>query len=176
MIDPTVVTASGGQVWDAWFNSSGTATMGYWADRIFSGTAGLLKALASGGKNLNNRQPLQPVAFAVRSGGGEYMAYCVPTKTITCARIALWRVGANKARVVPGSGGGQDSKVALAAAPGGHLWVLWFDLRQNVIQVVRTNAAATAFGRVLTIAPPKHMFDFQALEAEGSPGPLDIVA
>ncbi len=54
--------------------------------------------------------------------------------------------------------------------------MLWFDFRRNIIEAVRTNAAATAFGRVLTIAPPKHMFDFQALEAEGSAGPLDIVA
>jgi len=125
----------------------------------------------SPGSVASRHNPSEP-----RPHGGEYLAYCVPTKTISCAHIALWRVGAKKARTVPGSGGGQDSKVALAAAPGGHLWVLWFDYRRNVIQVVRTNAAATAFGRVLTLAPPKHLFTFQALEAEGSAGPLDIVA
>jgi hypothetical protein len=176
VIDPTLVTTSGGTVWAAWFNSSGTATMGYWVDPIFSGKAGMRKAPGSGGTNLNNNQPLQPVALATRNGGGEYLAYCVPTKTISCGHIALWRVGNKKALTVPGSAGGQDSKVALAAAPGGHLWVLWFDYRTNVIHAVRTNATATAFGRVLTIVPPAHLFSFEALEAEGSAGPLDIVA
>lgn len=176
LIDPTLVTNGGGQAWGAWFNSSGTDTMGYWADPIFTGTAGMVKAPGSGGKNLNNSQPEQPVAFAVRDGGGEYMAYCVPTKTLTCGHIALWRVGASKAITVAGSNGPQESKVALAAAPGGHLWVLWYSYRSNVIRVVRTNAAATRFGPVQTLAPPPHLFSFQGLQAEGSSGPLDIIA
>jgi hypothetical protein len=77
---------------------------------------------------------------------------------------------------VPGSNGPQESKVALAAAPGGHLWVLWYSYRSNVIKVVRTNAAATGFGSVQTIAPPPHLFSFQGLQAEASAGPLDIIA
>jgi len=35
--------------------------------------------------------------------GGIYLAYCVPTKTLTCAHVALWRAGAAKAMQVPGS-------------------------------------------------------------------------
>jgi hypothetical protein len=150
--------------------------MGYWADQIFKGVSGMVKAPGSGGKNLNNSQALEPVAFASRVGGGEYVAYCVPTKIITCSHIALWRVGAKKAMTVPGSNSDQDSKVALAAAPGGHLWVLWYNYRSNVIQAARTNANATAFGSVMNIAPPPHLFSFQGLQAEGSTGPLDIVA
>ena len=176
LIDPTLVTSGGGTVWGAWFNSSGTATMGYWADQIFTGASGMVKAPGSGGTNLNNSQPLQPVALATRAGGGEYLAYCVPTKTITCSHIALWRAGAAKAMTVPGSASGGDSKVALAAAPGGHLWVLWFDFHSNVIQAVETNAAATAFGTVMTITQPPNPFSFQGLQAQASSGPLDIVA
>jgi hypothetical protein len=176
LIDPTLVTSGSGTVWGAWFNSSGTATMGYWADQIFTGASGMVKAPGSGGTNLNNSQPLQPVALATRTGGGEYLAYCVPTKTITCSHIALWRVGAAKAMTVPGSATGADSKVALAAAPGGYLWVLWFNFHANVIQAVRTNAAATAFGKVLTIAQPPNPSSFQGLQADSSAGPLDIVA
>jgi len=176
VIDPTLVTDAAGTVWGAWFNSSGTATMGYWADPVFKGASGMRKAPGSGGMNLNNSQPLEPVALATRAGGGEYLAYCVPTKVVTCGHIALWRVGAAKAMVVPGSASGHDSKVAIAAAPGGHLWVLWYDFQANVIQAVRTNAAATSFGPVMTITPPPHLFAFQDLQAEGSTGPLDIVA
>jgi hypothetical protein len=176
LIDPALATDGSGTVWGAWFNSSGTATMGYWADKIFTGAKGMVKAPGSGGTNLNNSQPLQPVALATRAGGGEYLAYCVPTKTITCAHIALWRAGATKAITVPGSSGGQDSKVAIAAAPGGKLWVLWFDFKSNHIQLVETNATATGFGPVRTLAPPPHLFTFEGLEADASTGTLDIVA
>lgn len=176
LIDPALTTDGSGTVWGAWFNSSGTATMGYWADKIFTGAKGMVKAPGSGGMNLNNSQPLQPVALATRAGGGEYLAYCVPTKTITCSHIALWRVGATKAIMVPGSSGGQDSKVAIAAVPGGKLWVLWFDFKSDHIQLVETNAAATGFGVVQTLAPPPHLATFEGLEADASAGSLDIVA
>jgi hypothetical protein len=176
VIDPALLTDSTGTVWGAWFNSSGTATMGYWVDRIFSGSSGLRKAPGSGSTFSDNNQPLQPVAFAARAGGGVYLAYCVAAKNVSCRHIALWRAGARRAMTVPGSASGRDSKVALAAAPGGHLWVLWFNFGTNVIQAVRTNAAATRFGRVLTIRPPARLADFNGLQAEGSAGPLDIVA
>ena len=177
VLSPTLVNGQGA-VWGAWFNSSGTATMGYWVDKIFTGASGMLKAPGSGGVGLNNSQPLQPVALAARAGGGIYLAYCVPTKTLTCGHVALWRAGAAKARQVPGSASatGQDGKVALAAAPGGHLWVLWFDFHANVIRAVETNAAATGFATPLTIRPPAPLAAFNGLQANASLGPLNIVA
>jgi hypothetical protein len=51
-----------------------------------------------------------------------------------------------------------------------------FDFKSNHIQLVETNATATAFGRVQTLAPPAHLFIFQGLEADASAGTLDIVA
>jgi hypothetical protein len=54
--------------------------------------------------------------------------------------------------------------------------VLWFDYRSNVIHVVRTNAAVTSFGSVLTLYPPRPLFTFQGLQAEGSAGRLDVLA
>ena len=87
--------------------------------------------------------PHCPASAGVNSGGGEYLAYCVPTRTITCSHIALWRVGATKAIMVPGSSSGQDSKVAIAPVPGRKLWVLWFDVKSGHIQLVETNATAT---------------------------------
>jgi hypothetical protein len=44
------------------------------------------------------------------------------------------------------------------------------------MHAVRTNAAATSFGAVMTIKPPAHLSSFEGLQAEGSAGPLDIVA
>jgi hypothetical protein len=54
--------------------------------------------------------------------------------------------------------------------------VLWYDFRADLIHAVRTNAAATSFGAVMTIKPPAHVVTFWGLQAEGSAGPLDIVA
>jgi hypothetical protein len=175
VLNPTLLT-SHGVVWGAWFNSSGTATMGYWVDKIFSGAPGMRKAPGSGGRNLNNSQPEQPVALAARTRGGIYLAYCAPTRILTCGHVALWRAGAARAMSVPGSASGNAGKVALAAAPGGYLWVLWFDFHSNVIHAVRTNAAATAFGPVRTIRPPAQLDSFSGLEANASLGPLSIVA
>ena len=175
VLNPALVTSQG-VLWGAWFNSSGTSTMGYWADKIFTGAPALRKAPGSGGKGLNNSQPLQPTALAGRAGGGTYLAYCVPTKVLTCGHVALWRTGAAMARTVPGSASVQDGRVALAAAPGGHLWVLWFDYHANVIHAVETNAAATRFGAVLTIRPPAHLYAFDGLQANAIRGPLSIVA
>lgn len=54
VIDPTLETDSSGRVWGAWFNSSFTSTMGYWADPILTGKSAMKKAPGSGGTNLNN--------------------------------------------------------------------------------------------------------------------------
>jgi hypothetical protein len=81
---PALARDRGGSIWAGWFTESGQSNQG------------------SGGKSLANNHPLQVVAFAARAGGGLYLAYCVPTKTVPCAHVALWRAGAAKPRTVPG--------------------------------------------------------------------------
>jgi hypothetical protein len=174
--DPTLVRTKSGAILAGWFNSSGTASEGYWTDQIAPSKGAPAKAPNSGGPNLTNGQPFQPVALATQVGGGEYLAYCVPTRILHCSHIALWRVGSKKTIAVPGSASGQANNVAIAAAPGGHLWIAWFDNGTNKVSVVRTNSAATGFGPVLTFAPPASLFAFSGLEAEGSTGPVDLIA
>lgn len=174
--DPTLVRTKSGGILAGWFNSSGTATEGYWVDQIEPSQGTPVKAPDSGGASQNNGQPFEPVALASRAGGGQYLAYCVATKVLHCGHIALWRVGAAKALTVPGSASGKANFVAIAAAPGGHLWIAWFDNGTNKVSVVRTNAAATGFGPVLTFAPPSKLFTFDGLQAEGSTGPVDLIA
>jgi len=165
-----------GSVWVAWFTESGESDQGYWVDKITPAQAAKAEAPGSGSPSLANNQPLQSVAFTAGAKGGGYLAYCVPTATITCAHVALWKVGAAKATTVPGSTTQHAAHVAIAAAPGGHLWVLWYDTSQNKIHVIRSNAAATKFGPGQTIAAPPATVEFDGLEAEGSQGPLDVVA
>jgi hypothetical protein len=176
VVGTTLARGSDGSVWMAWFTESGASDQGYWAAKLLPAQAAKVKAPGSGGTGLANNQPFQSVAFAARAGGGQYLAYCVPSKTIECAHIALWRAGATKAATVPGSGSQHASHVAIAAAPGGHLWVLWYDTSQNKIHVVRTNAAVTKFGPDQVIAAPPATGELDGLQAEGSQGPLDVVA
>ena len=64
------------------------------------------------------------------------MAYCSPTSTKRCAHLDLWRVGSSTAKVVPGSGTGNVTRVALAAGLQGRLSVVWYDAGKGVIHAV----------------------------------------
>lgn len=176
VVGPTMARDKSGSVFAAWFNASGQASQGYWVARLLPTPAPKVKAPGSGGQNLAENEPFQSVALAARVGGGEYLAYCVPTKTIECAHINLWKVGSASARTVPKSATGHASHVAIAAGPSGHLWILWYDSGLNKIRVVRTNSAANGFGTVRTIAAPPNVFQFDGLQAQGSQGPLDVIA
>jgi len=172
----TLIRAGDGSVWVGWFTESLASDQGYWVAKLLPAQAAKVKAPGSGGTGLANNHPLQSVAFAARAGGGEYLAYCVPSQTIGCAHIALWKAGASKASVVPGSATQHAAHVAIAAAPGGHLWVLWYDTSQNKIHVVRTNAAVNRFGPVQTLSAPPSTAVLDGLQAEGSQGLLDVIA
>jgi hypothetical protein len=56
------------------------------------------------------------------------------------------------------------------------MWVLWYDTSQNKIHVVRTNAAVSRFGTPQTLPAPPSTIELDGLQAEGSQGPLDVVA
>jgi hypothetical protein len=177
VVGTTAARGSDGSVWVAWFTESGASDQGYWVAKLLPAQAAKVKAPGSGGTGLANNQPFKSAAFAARAGGGEYLAYCVPSTTIECAHnIALWKVGAGKASVIPGSASQGSVHVAIAAAPGGHLWVLWYDTSNNKIHVVRTNAAVTKFGAAQTLSDPPSTFELWGLQAEGSQGLLDVVA
>lgn len=176
VVGPTMARDSSGAIWGAWFNASGAASQGYWVDKIVP-SAAKVKAPGSGSGTLSENEPFEAVAFTSRVGGGEYLAYCVPTKLIRCAHIDLWKAGATKALVVPGSATGHASNVAIAAAPNGYLWVAWYDSSVNKIKVVRTTASAGGFGTVRSIAAPSgSSLLFDDLQAEASKGPVDLVA
>lgn len=174
--NPTLIRTKKGTVLAGWFDTTGNVNEGYWVAQIWPSKGAKIKAPNSGGHNQNNGQPLQPVALVARQGGGNYLAYCVPTHLITCGHVALWRVGARRALRVPGSSSGFATKVAMSNGRGGHLWIAWFNTQTNRISVVRTNAAATGFGRVRTINTPAPLFAFLTLSVEGSTGPLDLIA
>jgi hypothetical protein len=169
-IDGDVLSrAKNGSIWVGWFDE------GYRVRQILPSPGASMKAPRSGTKNGPDNEPRQSVAFAARSGGGLYLAYCSPAPAQPCAHIDLWRVGSSKVLVVPGSGTGSAGKVALAAAPGGRLWISWFDFGTNSVHAVRTNKAATSFGVRRSVKQPLATFIFNGLQSEGSSGRLDVV-
>ena len=178
LIEPTLVRTSTGKIVAGWFNSAGDSipNEGYWAAQIWPSKGVKMKAPNSGGHNQTNGQPEQAVALVAHPGGGSYLAYCVPTHSVHCSHIALWRVGAARAVTVPGSSSGMANLVTLTAGHAGHLWISWFDTGTSKISVVRTNTAVTRFGQVRTINAPGPLFDFLGLSALGGSGPLDLVA
>ena len=175
VVGPTMVRDKSGNIWAAWFDNSFKSDQGYYVDQILPSAKTRVKAPGSGNAAQNN-QPLEAVALAARVGGGLYLAYCVPTKTVQCAHIALWRDGSTTVRVVPGSATGHASHIAIAAGPGGHLQIGWYDSAMNKIRLVQTNSAATGFGTVRTISAPPSTIEFDGLQLEGSKGPLDVIA
>lgn len=175
VVGPTMVRDASGNIWAAWYENSFKSDQGYYVDQILPSAKPRVKAPGSGNAAQNN-QPLEAVAFAARAGGGLYLAYCVPTKTAPCVHIALWRDGSTKVQVVPGSATGHATHIALAAGPGGHLQIGWYDSAMNKIRLVQTNSAATGFGAVRTISAPPSTIEFDGLQLEGSKGPLDVIA
>ena len=175
LMNPTLIQTKNGTVLAGWFNNSGKASAGYWVAQISPSKGTRIKAPHSGSSQANG-QPFQPVALVARQGGGNYLAYCVATTLLRCRHIALWRVGAARALTVPGSSSGKAAFVAMSADRGGHLWIAWFDTATSKISLIRTNAAATRFGQVRVITIPPKLFDFEGLRAEGSAGPVDLLA
>jgi hypothetical protein len=157
-----------GQVWVAWYDQ------GYRVRRILPAAAPPVKAPSSGSGSPDN-EPRQQVALAARAGKGLYLAYCSPAALNACARINLWHAGSAKPMIVPGSRTGSSGLVALTPAPGGRLWVAWYDFAANVIRAVLTNPAATGFGPVHTIKPPSATFIFNGLQIAATATRLDVI-
>lgn len=180
VLDPALVT-SGSTVRLVWFQW-GSGTDGVYTAQVYPvpSSVTVTKAPGSSTKYDGKQQAVSPdtpgrTPLVAPAGGGVYTAYCVGYPS--CAHIALWRVGATKAVTVPGSKNAMH--VALSPGPGGRLWLSWYDYSSGGhIKAVRTNAAATRFGPVRTIALPKGNSPY-ALQVDGSrtvvAAPADIV-
>ncbi len=64
--------------------------------------------------------------------------------------------------------------ISLAAAPGGRLWAFW--QVDNSIRATRSNPAATKWGQIVSVKPPKGTSAIYNLVGEASTGPLDLLA
>jgi hypothetical protein len=169
---PDVATdASGGRTVLAWF-SLAKGREGIWAQQVLPTVGPRLRAPGSvtGGKVVTSDQR---TAIAARVGRpGVYVAYC--SGYPTCKQAKLWQVGAKNALVAGTSPDVED--VNVAAGPEGRLWVMWHDGQSaRGLFVRRTNKAATRFGPLIRVAPPRGTSTIWKLNGEGSTGVLDLL-
>lgn len=172
LLDFSMATEKASQdVWGAWYNLQ-MPKNGVWAMKLEPSRGAPMRAPGSIDNSGDSLIPGQNVALTGRIGAkGVYAAYC--SGYPTCTGIKLWKVGANGAITVPGSGG--MDVVALAPGPNGRLWIVWHESAVNKLFAIRTNKAATRFGAARSISLPSGTFDVNAITAEGSTGLVDVV-
>lgn len=116
--------------------------------------------------SLSTRLPIT----ARRGAAGVYVGFCEGYPV--CESINVWKHSDSEARVVAKARAPRH--VNIAPGPEGRLWLMWMQRQQ--LFAVRSNRAATRFGPVLTVAPPKGTSSVWRLMGEGALGPLDFFA
>ena len=161
---------------NATFDAAGTA---YLAWIVLGGleSPGSLQVMPVGGAPVTAPKSAaawtgQRVSISSRIGaGGVYVAYGSGSNEFD-ALPAWWRVGAAKPIVIKGQRDAEHT--GLAPAPGGRLWIYWN--RHGRLYAARTNQKAKKLGAIVSVKPPKGTDAIYNLQAEGSRGPLDVLA
>ncbi|MBT0992761.1 hypothetical protein KIN34_00455 [Cellulomonas sp. DKR-3] len=163
-----------GSVWAAWYvGSSDAAARGIWTQRILPTTSTPVRAPGSG----TQVSVEQRVALVARSGGGLAVAYPVGYPFVT--QVRLWRVGASTSSSSYVQVAARDARlVAASPGPSGRVWVAWatrYTGAAATVKAVRTSTTATRVGSVVRTRPLGAGTVWH-IAAEGSRGPLDVVA
>lgn len=163
------------QAWTAWYSNSGQAgTDGIDAQSILPALGTRVHAPGSTthfAGSISSIDPSQRVQVAARRGGGLYTAYQVGYPSPQ--KVAMWRLGAGAAVVLRDGRG--VSRPGVAAAPGGRMWLFWWEPSTSTLRAVRTNKGATKFGRVCSIHTPHNTTEVWKTAGEASNGRLDLV-
>lgn len=156
----SVVQPSTGTLWAAWWTLDNTATgaLHY---------ATVLPTKGAIGKLPERLDPDQRVALA-NGPGGPWVAYLAGYPTATS--VKLFNLVTKRTVTVPGSAGA--TRPALAAGPGGRLWVAWVVQGTGTVKVTRTSTTVSSFEPVQSLARPQAVY---TLSIQGSAGPLDVV-
>lgn len=114
---------------------------------------------------------LHPVGITGRIGApGVFVGYHRGTNPFL-SDPSVYRVGTGQATRLTKKDG---ELISLAAAPGGRLWAFW--KVENSLRATRSNPAATKWGQIVSIKPPKNTTAIYSLAGEASAGPLDLLA
>jgi hypothetical protein len=119
-------------------------------------------------------------ALAARVGGGVYVASAAGYPTLT--RVLVWRLtsGGALAQTMEAASAANvsHSLVALAADPVGRIWVAWRQSGPGGARVYarRSNRAGTAFGAVVSAAPPPGAAQLEVIDLAPQEGLTDVLA
>ena len=159
--DPKLgVDSSSGQVVSAWNDDGGDVKV-------------MPIAPAGGPVSIPNSSDngLHPIGITGRIGApGVFVGYGRGTNPFL-SDPSVYRVDTGQATRLTKKDG---ELISLAAAPGGRLWAFW--KVDNAIRATRSNPAATKWGRIVSINPPKQTTAIYNLVGEASTGPLDLLA
>jgi hypothetical protein len=111
--------------------------------------------------------------LVARDGGGVYLAYCGGYPT--CKQVLLWRVGRGAPMTVS-AGAAKIEDVNASRGPDGRIWVTWWSRDEGRVFATRSNKKASSFGAVVSAPLPAGERHVWKLFAEGSAGPLDVLA
>lgn len=165
----TTLAREGDGVTVAWSANGDTdATSGVFVKQLLPAVGPTVKAPQSTTKGdfvMSSRS----TPFVARPGGGLYAAYCLGYPT---CKVGVWKVGAAKPVVVPGSNDARQ--YAMGVAPGGRLWVAWSVANSNLVRFTHTGTSGTGFGAVTTIKPPKGATVY-GISVAPSDGSADLV-
>jgi hypothetical protein len=182
---PDLAADASGAVWLAWA-ANVTGSEGVWVQQVDPASGAPVGApsrlpgssTVSNGVNsfsmMLSRVPM--AARAAAAGGGIYVAY--PTGYPTTTRVRVWRLGFGSGMLVAG-GGAAKQEAAVAADPGGRIWVVWSQKSAGgrvVVYARRSDPNAAAFGAVVSIVAPKGKDAIYQLAAAAQAGRLDVFA
>jgi hypothetical protein len=167
---PNLATdAKSSEVVLGWFSNAGH-DHGLWTQTIAPSLGekqfvpGSATADHESAKSLDQRMPIT----ARHGAPGVYVAYCAGYPI--CKSVNVWR-SKDKEPIVVAKG---DARlVNIAPGPEGHLWVMWS--RGSRLYASRSNRAATRFGAIVPVPPPKGTDTVWKVDGEGSNGPLDLL-
>jgi hypothetical protein len=168
--------AASGKTWTIWYSNSQSSLSanGIDAQQIEPSLGSRLHAPSSSTTSLSKPASIQPndaVPAVARQGGGVYTAYLIGYPTPT--KIGIWRVGASKPHIIKTGHAVQD--IGLVPGPGGKLWLYWWQQGSDHMHAVRSNASATAWGRVASFTTPHKTTDVWHAAGDGRNGRLDLV-
>jgi hypothetical protein len=128
---------------------------------------------SSDGKEIRVCDAAGRVPLAVRAASGDFFV-ADSAGYPTANRILLWELGGGVRTVT--AGGGEKRTVALAADPGGRLWLAWSRRDSNRLFFRRTNPHGLAFGAVVSVRIPQGQIEASELDISAQADRLDALA
>ena len=173
--DPGIASAANGAATLAWFSNAnalpGVLAQGVAADGSPTGP----QLRMPGSQVMLGGGTLARTPVVSRAGnGGFYVAYGLGYPTANQARV--WRVGAAKTTLLDTTDA--NTKMTLAPAADGRLWVVWTDGTFGTQRVLaaRSNEQASAWGQPVDLGHAKAANQVYAVDANATPAGLDVLA